>query len=66
MLWGSILGMSGMLRMMRMVGVAELEIARLPSELKSRPLTISRREKNLKQWAKETKDIQEALEKISI
>lgn len=33
---------------------------------KSRPLTISRREKKLSQRAKETKDIEEALEKISI
>ena len=33
---------------------------------KSRLLTISRREKKLKQWAKETKDIEEALGKISI
>ena len=33
---------------------------------KSRPLTISHREKNLRQWAKETKDIQEPLEKITI
>lgn len=40
--------------------------ARAKSRAKSRPLTISRREKNLRQWAKEAKDIQEALEKISI
>lgn len=47
-------------------GNGETRNRQTSARAKSRPLTISRREKKLRQWAKEIKDIQEVLEKTPI